>query len=171
MIIALYIIIAIVVLLVGLRLISGRHIVTTIDIDATPERVWDILIDFKQYGDWNPFITSLSGTPDVGEKLSATIHPPGKDAMGFKPRVLKADRAKELRWLGNAGVPGVFDGEHYWELSENESGGTHLIHGENFSGVLVPFLWGSVESGTRKGFEIMNETLKSRVEQTTETQD
>jgi hypothetical protein len=34
-------------------------------------------------------------------------------------------------------VKGLFDGEHYWVLSRNASGGTDIAHGENFTGLLV----------------------------------
>jgi uncharacterized protein YndB with AHSA1/START domain len=42
---------------------------TTLDIDATPQAVWDVLTDFAAYGEWNPFIDRAEGTPEVGAKL------------------------------------------------------------------------------------------------------
>jgi len=29
---------------------------TSVDIDATAERVWQVLTDLPAYGEWNPFI-------------------------------------------------------------------------------------------------------------------
>ena len=34
---------------------------TEIDIDATPEVVWQVLTDLDRWADWNPFITSSVG--------------------------------------------------------------------------------------------------------------
>jgi len=39
----------------------------------------------------------------------------------------------ELRWRG--GIPGLFEGEHYFRVAATE-GGTALDHGERFTGVL-----------------------------------
>ena len=50
-----------------------HQIVTQMDIAASSERVWSILMDFPAYPEWNPFIRSLSGVAKQGEKLRATI--------------------------------------------------------------------------------------------------
>ncbi len=47
------------------------QIETEIEIAASPERVWSILMDFSAYPEWNPFIRSLSGVAKPGEKLRA----------------------------------------------------------------------------------------------------
>ena len=33
------------------------ELTTFVDIDATPERVWQVLTDLPAYAEWNPFIT------------------------------------------------------------------------------------------------------------------
>ena len=43
---------------------------TTIEIDADPQAVWDVLIDFAAYGEWNPFMDSIAGTTQLGNKTS-----------------------------------------------------------------------------------------------------
>ena len=40
----------------------GKQLHATIEIDATPQRVWQVLTDFAAYPDWNPFIVSLAAT-------------------------------------------------------------------------------------------------------------
>lgn len=75
-------------------------------------QVYEALIDFKSYPDWNPFILSAQGEPVVGAQLKIKIQPPGGKAMTFSPKVLVAERGKEFRWLGRVLMPGLFDGEH-----------------------------------------------------------
>ena len=55
-----------------------KELKTAIEIDATPDQVWDVLMDFGAYGDWNPFVTSLSGEARTGETLTVQLEPPGR---------------------------------------------------------------------------------------------
>jgi hypothetical protein len=134
---------------------------TEINIDAPPEIVWEILTDL---GQWNPFITSSVGQPEVGEKLINRMEPPGGKAMTFKPRVTVIEDAKTFEWLGKLGFSGVFDGRHRFELVLTPTGGTRLVQAESLDGVLVRFLRKSLDTQTVQGFELMNAALKTRAE-------
>src|SRR5438270_4382517 len=87
-----------------------------IDIDASAERVWNTLTNIADYSTWNQFIPRLAGTLAPGERLEVRIEPPGGAAMTFRPTVLAVEAARELRWLGHLLVPGLFDGEHQFEI-------------------------------------------------------
>ena len=137
---------------------------TEIDINATPEAVWQVLTDLDGWADWNPFITSSVGKAAVGEELSNRMEPPGGKAMTFKPEVTVVDEASTFEWLGKLGVTGVFDGRHRFQLEATPSGGTHLVHTEHFTGVLVRFMRKSLDTTTKSGFEAMNVALKARAE-------
>jgi hypothetical protein len=141
------------------------EIITTIDIDAPPGRVWAQLTDFSAHSAWNPFITKLEGSARVGERLAITVQPPGGTAMSFKPTVLRADPNVELRWLGRLLFPGICDGEHYFTIEPLDGGRrARFTQGERFRGLLVPLLRRNIEGPTRQGFEAMNRALKDRVE-------
>ena len=140
---------------------------TSIDIAASPTRVWKILTDFAAYPEWNPFITRIAGLPVVGGRLVVTIQPPGRKAMMFRPIVLAATPEVELRWRGRLLIPGLFDGEHLFRLSP-ANGGCRLDHSEAFSGLLAGLLGGTLPA-TRRGFVAMNEALKARAEGITAT--
>lgn len=124
--------------------------------------VWDELVDFATYPDWNPFIRRLSGEATVGARLAVTVQPPGRRAMTFKPVVLAATPGRELRWLGRTFVPGLLDGEHGFFL-EPVAGGCRLHQRETFSGILAPLFAGML-ADTERGFVEMNEALKRRIE-------
>jgi hypothetical protein len=142
-----------------------HEIRTEIEIEASPARVWDVLLNFASHPKWNPFMRFISGQPVPGERLVVSIHPPGGKAMTFKPKVLVAQPGRELRWLGRVFMPGVFDGEHFFQMEGIGLARTRLVHGERFSGVLVPMAKAQLDGGTRAGFIAMNEALRDRAEQ------
>ena len=65
------------------------------------------------------------------------MHLEGMKPQVFTPKVLKLKKNREFRWLGHLFIKGLFDGEHYFVLEESDNGGTKVIHGEIFSGILV----------------------------------
>lgn len=46
---------------------------THIDIDAPPDRVWQVLTNFADYPNWNPFIIKVQGEPIAGTKIKKRI--------------------------------------------------------------------------------------------------
>lgn len=140
------------------------EIKTQITINATPDKVWAVLTDFENYTNWNPFIKSITGKPIVGSQISVSIVPPQGKSMTFSPTVLVFERNREFRWIGRLLFKGVFDGEHKFELIDNGNGATLFNHSETFKGILVGLFKKQLETNTRKGFELMNESLKKIVE-------
>jgi hypothetical protein len=140
-----------------------REIRDEIEIEAPPDRVWAVLTDFDSFPQWNPFVKHISGRVEKGAKLEVQIAPPGKRALRFKPTVTAAEPHRELAWLGHLFVPGVFDGEHHFELTDLGGLRTRFLQREVFRGVLTPVLGGTL-ANTLAGFREMNEALKRRVE-------
>lgn len=141
-----------------------HEIRTEIEIAATPERVWSILIDFIAYPRWNPFIRSITGVVKTGERLTVFIQPTGGKGMTFRPVVLVALPHQELHWLGHFLLPGIFDGEHYFKIESISPGRVRFIHGEKFSGILVALAKSKLESETKSGLIAMNQALKVQAE-------
>jgi len=135
---------------------------TAIDINASSDQVWRVLTDFGAYGEWNPFITSISGQVQRGARLKVRVHPPGGRGMTVRPTVLVADRNRELRWVGRLLFPGIFEGEHVFQITPLGNGRVRLLQQETFRGFLVPVLRWWLDGQTRAGFEAMNRALKER---------
>ena len=110
-----------------------RQIQTSTDIVASPMRVWSFLTDFRSYPTWNPFITSIDGKSQPGAQLRVTIAPSGHQPMTFRPVVLTVTPGRELRWRGRLLMPGLFDGEHTFQLELLSTAGCRLHHIERFS--------------------------------------
>lgn len=143
----------------------AKEIKTQIVINASPEKVWAVLTNFDKYPEWNPFIKSIKGSVKVGSKIIARLEPPEAKGMTFKPKVLAFDSQKEFRWMGHLLFPGLFDGEHKFELIDNHDGTTTFIQSEKFKGILVPLFKKMLDTNTVNGFNLMNQKLKELSEQ------
>ena len=93
------------------------------------------------------------------------MQPVGARAVSLTPTVLEASPGQRLRWRGRFGVSGVFDAEHVFTLTSRDDGGVTLSQTEEFSGLLVPFMAGSLDRHTLPAFVAMNEALKVRAEE------
>jgi hypothetical protein len=140
-----------------------KNIQTEILINTDISTVWGVLMNFESYPKWNPFITSISGEPTLGNRLTVSINPPGGKGMTFKPNILTLESYKEFRWKGKLGINGIFDGEHFFILQYLDKYTTKFIQGEKFSGLLVPLV-GRMLDNTEKGFQLMNESIKHECE-------
>ncbi|MGB8217784.1 MAG: SRPBCC domain-containing protein [Candidatus Methanoperedens sp.] len=141
-----------------------KQLRTEISINAPPERIWHLLTDFASFPQWNPFIRRASGEPRKGAQLQVYLQPSGTKGMTFRPKVLKAEPNRELRWLGHLLIPGLFDGEHIFTIEPLEAGCVRFVQRELFTGLLVPLFARSLDKDTRRGFEEMNQALKLRAE-------
>lgn len=137
-----------------------KEIKTEILISATPEKIWAILTKFDHYPYWNPFITSITGDLKVGSRIIAKIQAPEKKTMTFKPIIQTLEINKEISWFGHFILPGLFDGEHKFELIDNNNMTTTFKQSEKFKGMLIPLFKKLLEINTKKGFEEMNQKLK-----------
>jgi signal transduction histidine kinase len=134
----------------------------TIDINATPEQVWEALAGFEAYEGWNPFMRSVTGAPEVGSKLRIELTPPQGRRIVVSPSVVVSDPGRELRWRGALPL-GLFTGEHAFVISEVEEG-ARVTHRGWYRGFLVRLL-GRVIDRTGLGFERMHRALKERAEE------
>jgi hypothetical protein len=137
---------------------------TEIEINAKPERVWDILIDFNKYPVWNPFIRQVTGKAEIGSQLAIFLESHEGKIIKFMPRVTISKTNKELRWIWKLIVPRLFEGEHRFAIKALDKGGVIFTQKELLNGVLVPLLGNMLFTKTKAGFEEMNKALKERAE-------
>jgi hypothetical protein len=139
-----------------------RVLDTYIDINAPPERVWEVLIDFPAWKQWNPFIPSVTGKLALGSLLHITVAPPGLKAMEFKPEVFAINPGREILW-GGSFLLVLYRGDHSMVLEPLSAGRTRFRQRERFRGPIVLFM-NSLFKPTEQGYHQMNQALKQRVE-------
>jgi hypothetical protein len=140
---------------------------TFVDIDATPERVWEVLTDVPAWPEWNLFIASAEGTFVVGRRLSLSM-PPVNALLRVTLRltVLEVTPCRRLRFrlrLAKLGLPGLFDADHTLTIAAHD-GGVRLWEEARFRGLLVPLLTRSLNRENLPAFNATNTALKKRTE-------
>ena len=141
-----------------------KEVYSEIQINASASVVWDILTDFEKFGEWNPFITEISGKLKEGSELRVFMEPPNSKGMEFKPTLKKVETEKKIQWLGKIWIPKLFDGEHSWTINQIDDNTVLFIQKERFTGIFIPFFTKLLKN-TKSGFEMMNQNLKQRAEE------
>ncbi len=146
-----------------------QEVRTQIEIAASRERVWDVLTDFARYPEWNPVIVSVQGELRPGADIDIKIRQ-GKLAVPIPCRMHRVELLHDFRWRGpRTRVLGkLLAGEHYFSLEplRTEAGEERcvFVHGEQFRGAVLPLLWPRMKKQLEKGYSLVNEALKARVE-------
>lgn len=147
---------------------------TSIVIEAKPEKVREIFLDFKNYSQWNPFFTDIKiYTPGItiplpGTQLEVNMKLNGGNENIMYPIVLM-NNSDCFKWKGKLLFDFMFVGVHSFEFVPLDVDGqinTKLVQSEDFSGVLsYVFEWTGLKDKTEKGFNELNQALKIQVEQ------
>ena len=141
-----------------------KELCTEVEIQASPEKVWQILTDLDKWPEWNPFIHHAIGKVQVGEAVDITFRSASKE-MTLHCTVIKAEPNRELRWKYHVMLPGLFNGEHSFTIEPMETDKVRFIDRETFNGLLVPLQAKDIDTNSRRGFEEMDKALKARAEQ------
>ncbi len=139
-----------------------RQIGASIEIDAPVERVWDTIVDFAAYKDWNPCIRSISGGAEPHCPLKISGSSTKGKITNFPGEVLKVEPNKELS------IKGIFAGglvtsEHRFLFESLGPTRTRFSQVDTFNGSLTSLFGGTLRD-MEKGFGQMNEALKRRCE-------
>ncbi|GAB3309076.1 hypothetical protein GCM10027451_18620 [Geodermatophilus aquaeductus] len=140
---------------------------TSVDIDADPELVWEVLTDVPAFPEWSPLLTRAEGT----------FAPGGRVVLGFRPlnallrttvpvRVLEVTPRRRLRYqlrFGRLGVPGLLDTEHGMTITDHD-GGVRLWLEMRFRGLLFRPLMRSLNRDRAPALTPMPRALKDRIE-------
>jgi hypothetical protein len=141
-----------------------KTIETQILVNSTPEKIWNILINFEEYELWNPFMTKVVGDAKLGSKIMVKIQTVRGKERTYYPIITKFEIDKELRWKGKSFLPGIFDGERIFIIEKSTNNQVSFLHKEIFTGLGVKFVGDKLGKDLKESFDKMNISLKSRAE-------
>ena len=137
----------------------------TVEIAAPASSVWDVLVDFPRYPEWNPYTIAAETTLQVGDPIDLTL--PAYDGDGtFSTReyIRAVEPPHHLRYDSGEEFPGVVGVRDQWitELGVDRCSyhTTDTLIGDHAEQVLqLTGAW------MQDGFDAVAHALKIRVEQ------
>lgn len=145
------------------------EIITRIEMDATPEEVWEQFLAKERWKEFSAFVDLSPGRPIVlGGRFWFGIRLFGLPPAPLPPsplqvKVIRCDKPREVRWLG--GIPAFppFRGEHYFRFEEAGPGRTRFVHGELFHGSLAGPVIRAIGENLLHIYEAFNNGLAHQV--------
>ena len=141
-----------------------KTIETQIIVNSTPEKIWNILINFENYEIWNPFMIKVTGEAKLGSKIMVKIQTVRGKQRTYHPIITKLEINKELRWKGKSILPGIFDGERIFIIEKSADNRVSFLHKEIFTGLGAKLAGDKLDQDLRESFDKMNIALKARAE-------
>ena len=135
-----------------------------IEINASPEFIWEVLKDHPNYHLWNPFTPNLETDWKIGGKVVLTVNM----KKGRKP-ILQTEYLSllnppiELAWGMNWGI--FLKAERIQRLIPMQSGTTRYFTEDIIEGMLSPVVHLMYGKSIQNGFNQVAQSLKRYVEQ------
>lgn len=136
------------------------HFTATINIKASPDKLWAILTDAAGYPTWEPGVISIEGRIAPGQRIVARnkIAPD----RTFPAKVTAFEAGRFMAWTG--GMPlGLFKGVRTFTLDPQADGSVTYTLREEFSGPMLGMIAPSLPDQTAS-FQAHVEGLKAFAE-------
>ena len=136
----------------------------TSEIEAPQAQVWAVLTDIARYGEWNPYVTGVDSTLEVGSPAVLTVQQ-GDRQMTVPEEIHENDGAGVLAWKYAAETPSwAIYAVRYQVLTPLGPARTRYHTYEDFRGVLAPLVMLTQRGRVQNGFDATAQALKQRAE-------
>lgn len=153
------IVLLVIVIILVILIFTGRKSVRhELVINASPEKVWQVLTNTDAYAEWNPTMQLVKGEVKVGNSVTYKFTQNANTSYDVPITVKQIIPNKLLNQKG--GTPLILTYDHKYTLIP-EGDKTKVIISEDYSGIGVNF-WNPEPVG--KAYGTLNEALKRKVE-------
>lgn len=135
-----------------------------IEINAPKSLVWEVLLDFDSYHEWNPFTPKIECDFRVGNPVHLHVDMKQNQKIRVQTETLLWVKEEEsIAW----GITKTFPvkTERAQILSELEPNKTLYYTYDKFWGILVPIVMLGFQKDIQKGFDAVAQGLKKRAEE------
>jgi len=139
--------------------VSSEEIV----IDAPAELVWDVLLDFENYGQWNVFCPSVKGEPVVGAALEMQVDL-GNGLQEQVEYVTRVEPCHTIVWSMENKPGDPVHADRTQRIVPIDATSCRYQSVDEFSGEFVPQMMEQMAEVVERGFNRCAQGLKKRAE-------
>jgi uncharacterized protein YndB with AHSA1/START domain len=134
----------------------------SLEIAASVDEVWSVIVDADRYAEWNPFVVGCKSSLVVGEPIKMKVKVLPWVAMPQKETILEHEPGKLLNY-GIAIPLGILASTRKHILTPLENGHTRYESQFCLSGWLAPLVDFMLGNQLRRGFSAMTVGIRDRV--------
>jgi uncharacterized protein YndB with AHSA1/START domain len=137
-----------------------------VEIDAPQSLVWEVLVDYARYPEWNPYTVRVDTRLEIGADV--VLHLPHPDKPGetmTTTEVMRViDPPHHLQYDTADHLPGIFAVRDQW-VEDLGDGRSSYRTTDVFSGELAPIAYDLQGEWVKQGFDAVAHALKARAEE------
>ena len=132
-------------------------------IESDLKKVWQILVNQKDYHVWNPFTSKIETDWKVGNKVKLTVNmKSGKSPILQTENLTKINHQSELAWGMN--WTGLLKAERIQRITSLADGKIEYFTEDVISGIMCPLVHLLYGKYIQRGFEHVAKSLKTYAE-------
>lgn len=137
-----------------------------VEVEAPQSLVWDVLVDYARYPEWNPYTVRVDTALSVGADVVLHLPDPANPGSTFTTtevmRVIDAPR--HLRYDTADNLPGIFAVRDQW-VEDLGDGRSSYRTTDVFSGEYAQVAFDLQGQWVKDGFDAVARALKARAEE------
>jgi uncharacterized protein YndB with AHSA1/START domain len=136
-----------------------------VEIDAPQAFVWDVLVDYEHYPEWNPYTVRVEATLEIGARVVLHLPEPGKPGTTFETVEWMSviDAPHHLQYNTGTELPGIHAVRDQWVDDLGDGRSTYNTT-DVFTGDIARVIFDTQGGWVTAGFNAAAHALKARAE-------
>jgi len=134
-----------------------------ITIQAPAELVWEVIVDFANYGLWNEFCPGIEGTPEIGSPVVMQVNL-GNGLQEQVEYITEIDAPRRIVWSMENKPGDPVHADRAQIVTPIDATSCTYVSIDEFSGDMVPAMMEAMAEPVERGFNLCAQGLKARAE-------
>lgn len=137
----------------------------TVEIEAPQAFVWEVLVDYARYPEWNPYTVRVETTLQIGDVIDLYLPDPAKPGETFRNReyLRIVDAPGYLRYDTAEEMPGIHAVREQW-VADLGGGRSSYRTTDTFTGDVAGWVMEHQGPWVKAGFDSVAHALEARAE-------